>query len=236
MANNGTFMRWKSIIYEMRDNNGNFRTMPIGSMAKQKLSSDRIRLIQLTIKLMLDTEYLKPCTRMYLSEEGISAAKVYKRMLDDPNIDTDGLTEKALIVRIYRDQEKIDKMLGTDFVDKVCYGVGNISIFFERVAKAYAEISDNNLRDKLALDIPQNNISSVCDRDEFMEFVGVIMPYLKSHMDSITNGLNTNAVGYFNYLLNSPTECLDDDAQADKKYLVSILTGDVDTEEEILVD
>jgi len=229
-------MQWKKVIYEMRDSNGNFRTMPIGSMSKQKLSSDRIRLIQLTIKLLLDTDYLKPCTRMYLSEEGISAAKIYKRMLDDPNIDTDGLTEKALILRIYRDQEKVDKMLGLDFVEKVCYGVGPISGYFERVAKAYARISDNDLRDNLALEIPENCISTVCDEDEFREFVGIIIPYLKSHMASITNGLNSNAVGYFNYLLNCPTECLEPEARANKEYLTSLLSGEVGTNEEILFD
>ena len=236
MANNGTFMRWKKIIYEMRDNNGNFRTMPIGTMAKQHLSSDRIRLIQLTIRLLLDTDWLKPSTRMYLSEEGISAAKIYKRMVDDPNIDTDGLTEKALIVRIYRDQEKVDKMLGLDFVEKVCYGVGPIANYLERVAKAYSEISNNDLRDNLALEIPENCISTVCDKDEFDEFVGIIIPYLKSHMASITNGLNTNAAGYFNYLLNCPTECLDSEARANKEYLVSLLTGESNTSEEILFD
>ena len=226
MAKAGTFTQLKDVIYEMVDANGNMRAFPIGKLGKQMLSSDRIALIQLMIKLILDTDFIKPYTKMYLRQRGISVNRLHEDLVNANEINPEELNAKALSVRVYRDQEKFEKVIGSDFILDVCYGVGDISVYSARVAKAYASLVDNNLRESIALEIPKGVFQMRCDRAEFEEFVGVIIPYLKTHMESISNGLNANAVGYFNYLISCPDECLDDVAKMDKNYLVKLLKGD----------
>ena len=67
MAKGSILNELKKLIPCIIDNNGNFRTIPIGIVKRQELSEERIRIIQTFVRLLVNTNFLQPETKIYIS-------------------------------------------------------------------------------------------------------------------------------------------------------------------------
>lgn len=210
MSKNGILVELKGIAYDMVDNNGNFRTVPIGTIGTRRLSNDRIRLLQYIISLVKDTDIVTQETKLYVFNRYIS--------IKDVNIEINRVLEptgkqysyNTTASKIAYDRDKLQKLLGTDILADIAFRSENedkIKIHTKNVINAhikYGKHIKKDLRDGLALEINKNYLCTELDEDKFDQFLSDISPYLKSHMEKIAEEIDKDSVGYFNYLLYSP--------------------------------
>lgn len=234
MAKNKSLSQLKEVIDLMIDKNGNFRAVPRGYIGKQELSGDRLRLMEMILRLFLETDFLNPETRLYLSNRYITIAGVRESMINNGLYDNGELTESAVRNRIYRDQAKIESVFGDSFIsDILMSNVKPIARYTEALGKEFAKSGDNELKKGVRLNLAEDIISTSIDDDEFDEFVEIIQPYLEPQMRFIEENLSARAVGYFNYVMGCPDKCLSATDLERKNKLITLLTGIVDASDAI---
>lgn len=229
MAKSKSLSQLKDTIYGMVDTNGNFLAVPRGNVGKRCKSSERLGLMRNFIHFLLETDFLKYETKMYIADQNISMSRVYERLMENPEFEAKGLTEKAIINRIYRDQTKLDNAFGSEFVTDILYGVQSISKYADLLGKEYAKFGDESLRSSIRLNLSKDCICTEVSDDDFDLFVDVIKPYLDTHMQAIEDAMDPKTVGYFNYLIGCPDNCLKPIDIDRKERLVRLFTGEVES-------
>lgn len=201
----------KGIVYDLLDNNGNFRAIPIGMIGTRKLSDDRIKLLQNFISLLRDTQIVTRETKLYIFTRYINIRGV-NELLNEEAKEHGGkeVNYNTTMSKIGYDRLKIEKIFSPTFLSDIILECNNEEIIAhhtESLVKAYMKYGESNmskLRDNLALDLSKDCLCLELDDERFNGFLSVIMPYIKSHMAKIASELDKECIGYFNYLLVSP--------------------------------
>lgn len=215
MAASTTFQILKKLAPDMIDNNGNFRTIPIGEIKKRNLSDSRITLLKSLYTLLMDEGFTSKETRLYIFDPYITMSGVnntINRLLQESKSwDGKEIPINNTYYKIQYDREKIDKAFGTTVATDIVYKSGNSSMIAEynkRLAQLYAKRNKTSvngaLRENLALELRTDLMCSSIEQEKFDTFVEVIKPYIKEQMQAIVESLDPDMIGYFNYLLYNP--------------------------------
>lgn len=247
MSKNGIISELKGIAYEMVDNNGKFRTVPLGTVGSRKLSNERIKLLQYLLNLVKDTSIVTSETKMYIFNRYITIKGVNEEMNRLMESKGKQYSYNTTASKIAYDRNKLQGLLGTDILKDILLGYNNDSVIkkhTENVINAYLKYSKakgKDIRDGLALEISKSFICTELSEQKFEQFLVDISPFLKSHMRKVAEGLDKESVGYFNYLLYSPILTDEDKARLenlrqrlDPDYTVPVdLTDALDEGEEV---
>lgn len=190
----------KEIIGDLVDNNGNFRTLPIGSVGRRRLSNNRIKLMQDIVRLLRDTNIISEETKMYVFNRHITIKGVNQAFMDKTG---EFIKFKSTSSKIQYDKSKLEKM----FTNRVFVDIltnRDITVYERAVAEQFSKYSKNNLRDGLILDISKDGINRELTDEEFQEFITIVAPYVKSHVEFISKNIDKRLSGYFNYITSMP--------------------------------
>lgn len=224
MAKGSILNELKKLIHCVVDNNGNFRTIPIGMVKKLELPEERIRIIQTFVRLLVSTDFLQPDTRIYITNEYITIDGVYEKIKNGDYTVGREVTFNSVRNRIYRDQMKISNTFGNDIVTDLYASSKKVDKYINIMAEQFAKLADSTLKDGLRLNISKDCINSSVTDDEFNSFIEVIKPYTEIRMKEVEDSIDDRVAGYFNYLLSCPDECLSEDDLDRKIVLVEVLT------------
>lgn len=211
MSKNGILIELKGIAYDLVDNNGNFRTIPIGTIGTRNLPNDRIKLLQYLVSLVKDTDIICNETKLYVFNRYITIRNVNEAL--NEIAESKGGKQYSYNTtqsKIAYDRDKLHKLFGDGMISDIAFRTNNdekMKEYTEKIINAHIKYNKNittDLRDNLALDISKEHLCSELDDTRFDDFLMTISPYLKSHMQSISSMLDTDSIGYFNYLLYSP--------------------------------
>lgn len=235
----GVFYDIKNIIPDLMDNNGNFRTYPIGVIGKRNVSDYRLGLVKAAIQLILNTNIVTTETKMYISDRYITKRGVNEK-LNESREEDNKIPYKTTESKIAYDKAKIDKLLGPRFfTDILMYSNNNsaVTVYETNLLQAmekYGESSRSGIREAIALDLDKRLFCKKLDDTKFYEFIKDIGPYLKSHMKAVASGLDRESVGYFNYLLLSPV--LNEDDERRLKILDQRIKGEYEDPDTLEVE
>lgn len=210
MSKNGFLYELKGIAYDMVDNNGNFRTIPIGMIGTRKLSNDRIRLLQCFLSLIKDTDMVSNETKYYVFNRYITKKGVNEELNELLKDKGKQYKYNTTASKINYDQTKLEKQFGNEMLSDIILRTNNsddIKRHTNNIIQAYLKYNSNkaeDLRNNIALELDKDTLCSELDDEKFKTFITVISPYLKSHMKMISSIIDADSVGYFNYLLYSP--------------------------------
>lgn len=210
MGNSTLLKEIKNVAADVIDNNGNFRTVPIGAVGKRNLSEDRLKLLQSFLALLRDTSMICDETRMYLFNKYITLKGVTDELnskLRPGDKEINGHTTNA---KVNYDRSKIQSKVGENIIQDILINNGNesaLKIYAVKIAECnvlYGKSKGEDLRDYIALNLDKKALSSELDEERFNNLIVTIMPYLKSHMRAVEKSLDKESIGYFNYLVQSP--------------------------------
>lgn len=211
MKNGRMLTDMKAFAYELVDNNGNMRTVPIGQIGKRNLSEDRLKLLQDLMRLLQTTSIISDTTRMYIFNRYITIKGVNDVMNEAlGNNEDNKISYNSTMARIGYDRRKLDNAFESSMFTDIILKRDNeddIARHRNNIARAYikyGKLKGEDIRDNLALKLDRDCLCSELDDNKFDQFISVIMPYLKSHMDKVANSIDTDCIGYFNYLVLNP--------------------------------
>lgn len=199
----------KEIVYDLMDNNGNSRVEPIGLVGSRKLPDSRLDLLRSFITLLLDTKILSDETRLYVFDRHISIEGVNDNLNNlekNKNKTIPLLTTKS---KINYDRSKLERLFGRSMLGDIVLRENNndkmgdyMSLIVDAMMKYRKDKTD--LRENIALNLDKTVLCKELTEEQFDSFKLTIMPYLKSHMEMLAKTIDSDSVGYFNYLLYSP--------------------------------
>lgn len=210
MEGKGILKELKLIYPDAIDNNGNLRTMPIGLLAKRKISMGRFHLLQSFIKLIIETDIVNKETKLYISNPDISYRSVNRAMNElNGNVEPE-IPERTTQSKIGYGRRKLMETFGEDIVTDIAFKTMNddkIRIYEEKITKAYREYaggSREDIRDGIALTLDKDSLCGELSDDKFDQFIDIIKPYLKHHMEAVSANMDEDSIGYFNNLMFNP--------------------------------
>lgn len=210
MANNGTLMQLKRTAADLIDNNGNFRTTPVGLVGSRNLSDERIRLLQSIFSLLRDTKIVCNETKLYIFNRYITMQGVADEMAKlrvGENYSPEDVKFNTTKTKINYDRDKIEKIFGVTLLPDIILVTNNgdkIKNYIVLVAEAMGKYGSKDLtklKDGLALKLEADSLCGELSEEKYQEFLSTIKPYLRSHMKKIEDSIDKSAIGYFNYLL-----------------------------------
>lgn len=209
MGNSSLLKEIKTVAGDMIDNNGNFRTIPIGPTGKRNLSEDRIKLLQSFLTLLRDTGMLCEETRMYLFNKYITLKGVTDELNSKVGVNGKEFNNHTTNSKVNYDRVKIQKRIGDNVItDILMPGTSEeiLSIYSKKIIEAniiYGRQNGEDLRDNIALNLDKKALCIELDEERFNGFIQAILPYLKSHMQTVIESIDKESIGYFNYLILS---------------------------------
>lgn len=221
---------------DMIDKNGNFRTLPIGTIGKRNISTYRLNLLRTFLDLILHTDMLNEETKIYITDKHISIKGVNEQ-INAENTTGKEIPYNTTAAKIAYDRQKIERLIGESFIrDLVLYtnNAAVISVYEGKLLQAmekYGAHDSKGIREAIALDLDKRLICKEIDDDKFYEFIRNILPYLKTQMKAVADSLDRESVGYFNYLLMSPV--LNDNDKQRLNYISRLINGS-DTDHDAL--
>lgn len=228
MSKVGVFHDIKNIIPDLMDNNKNFRTVPIGVIGKRNVSEYRLGLVRTAIELLLNTSIITTESKMYLTDKYITKRGVNEKLNEDRD-DEHKIPYKTTESKIFYDKGKIDKLLGPRFFTDIIMYTNNsaaVSVYETNLLEAmqkYGLHESGSIREGIALELDKRLFCKQLDEVKFQEFIRDILPYLRSHMKAVADGLDKDSVGYFNYLLLNPV--LNDIDKQRLDYINQLING-----------
>lgn len=195
----------KVVIADMVDENGNIRAIPISGTGKRGLTNNRIKFIADLIRLVRDTNIINEETRIYIFNKSISIRGV-NELLNKNIIDEDKKYKvNTTISKIQYNKTKLTKIFGESMFRDILSNSIDISIYERVLSEQYAKYSNTDeMRENIVLNIPNNCITTEVSDEEFEEFIKIIAPYTKNHIEYIENNISNRLYGYFNYLISMP--------------------------------
>lgn len=216
MAESSNFQMLRSLAPDLIDKNGNFRTIPIGTLKKRNLSETRLNLLKSIYTLIRAEGFLNEESVIYIFDPYITASGINKQMNEaneeKPNWDGKKIPLNTTHSRMSNDRKKLNTLFGGSIITDIVYKSQNheaIAEYSRKVAEAYAKQysktgGNEELRDNLALNLSRDVMCSELSSDKFDRFIELIKPYIKEQMRTIAEEMDKDMVGYFNYLLYSP--------------------------------
>lgn len=206
MAKGGFYDYLKQLISDMVDQNGNLRVQPIGLTAKRNLSNSKIKLLSDLIVLLRDTNIVSKESKYYINNKYITIAGV-NELVNQENKDKEEIKFNNTLSKISYDRNKLEKLFGANFFIEILTKDTDIEQYEVIIAEQFIRYSNgkNKLKEKIAINIPNNCMYSEITDEEFENFVDMIKPYIRSQMEFIEENMSKEACGYFNYISNMPT-------------------------------
>lgn len=223
MERSNLYKQLKDLVYGYTGSNGEILRKPRGVIADQVKDEDINVFLQEFVGVILNSDYFCMETKLYLKNYYITYNGIVSE-LKDAGVAANINTVKS---KLWHDRAKLVKHFGERvLLDLVVYGkVENLSYYREslnRVKEKYA--MSKFLQLNIALKLPSlDNSSSVVsvNKEDFNEFIGIVAPYCKSHMEYISNNIDKNVVGYCRYLLDN--DIISDEDKENKEILMQIL-------------
>lgn len=240
MANSKLLTQLKDLAYDMMDNNGNFRTVPIGTVGKRNLPDDRLQLLRSIISLLKDTDIITNETRLYLFNETATIKWVNKKFNElAAEAGKEPIPYNTTASKISYDRTKLEKCFGESILSDIILRTNNsdaIKVHIGNVAKAFARYSkqnDDEIRSNVMLKLDSSILCSELSDEKFGQFISVISPYTKQHMEKIAKNIDEDALGYFNYIITTPVLT---DEDKSRLQTIKILLGLVDADDEMVTE
>lgn len=190
----------KPVVCDFLDKDGNILYEPSGRYIRINIKPDRIEFLRQFIDLLLNTKYISKETKMYISNRYMTISNVYEE-LKVSNKDINLNTVKA---KIFYDKNKIAALFGDDMLAKVIeYKDTDMGEYWEKIYKALEKYGSTGVFDGIALKMPPSNLEKEITDEEFNEFIECIKPYLLTHMQEKSKGINRKVVGYIKYIMSS---------------------------------
>ena len=220
MAGAKSMQLMKSVYHDLYDNNGNKRLEHLTSIIAKDLSEDRVRLLESLTKLLMTTDFISYESKHYIRNRDISMSLVYRDMVEEEHYkNKNELSEKGVINRIYRDQQKMDTVLGKNIVSDALLVLRPISQYVEALSKAFMKMDKGELKKNLLIELPSDIVATELGSDEFNMFMDLVEPYFNKHVSDVIESLTTQQIGYFNYIIGCPDEFLSDLDKARKQRI-----------------
>lgn len=230
MAKGTILKELKETIYNVMDENGNFRVLPIGELDKRKLSEPRLQLLRNIVDLVLNTNIVCDETKMYIRDRNIKYNQVTEKLNEQPVNKKNPISYNSTVSKIQYDKKKLEAYLGYTIMSDIIVTNKSIEGYVVKVSELMGKFNDESkLRDNLLLNIEKGTIVTEFDDSNgtFGEvFNSTIIGYIKDRVDKVEKELNANKefVGYFNYLL-SGMHTTDENVKRDRENLVGLLKG-----------
>ena len=221
----------KEYIYSLVDNNGNFRTLPIGEIGKRKLTEDRLKMLQELVKFLRDTNFFNDAGRIYVFNRRSTIKDVHEEIGDlargegrkPPSFSTvknkidycrDKFTTTFGAQTLYDITHRIhneNKLKAFKLKIIECYkkyGYNDDAILAGRDKNSHKSINDNIL-----LNLNVGEVNESVDVNKLKEYIFLIKPYLNNVVNELTDKLNTeyqDCISYIEYLTYCPSLTADE--------------------------
>lgn len=195
----------KDIYFSYMDYENNLYERPIGIIEKRNLDKKRELFIRRYILFIMTSKIVSDTTKLYIRSSSNSVAYAIKGYNETVS-DDEAINIKTAQSKINYDINKLLKYFPDNMLSQVlAYNSCNLEDYEKRLNLAIADYTKKNkLLDNLALKIPRVGVSEHLEEDEFNEFMSIIKPYIRSHMQYIENNLDNKSCGYLLYLMSAP--------------------------------
>lgn len=201
MGKTGLFYDIKKIVPDLIDNNGNFRTMPIGVFNKVKVPKKTVEIFKSFLALLKNTNIIHDETKLYLFNPYITLKEVNEEINSRYN---KKLVLNTTISKVGQDRMKIVALVGDDFVHQIISSKFDYDMYAHIIAEQslkYKEDGVKDLRDNLLLPLNRDIINYKLSDEDFDTFLDIVKPYMKSHIDTLARNIDEKMIGYFNNLI-----------------------------------
>ena len=201
----------KGVYHDFYDKNGNLRGQVLHSVVPESLDQSRIDFLESLLTLTIKTEYLSHESRYYIKNRDLSMSNVHRDLIEDEYYTKHNLrelSEKGVITKIYRDQEKLDKEIGQNVVVDAISKLRPIAQYTEALARAFTKAGPNAIKNNIIIELDDDVVTTEIGSDDFDMMVSLLEPYFKSKADELKDSLTEQQVGYLNYISGCPDEYL----------------------------
>lgn len=198
MARNNILLTLRRICNSFVDEHGNMRVRPIGFVENMKIDIERQELLKDIVILLKDTEIINRETKMYIFND------VTKKEINEVLSEGSGeqIPFNTTQAKIQYSKTKLEKIFGNG-IDRLIYKTHSIEDIPQLIFELSSQYSDVELRDKLVLNLDTNVYNTELGDKDFEDFIMTIAPYVKTHVEYISKNIESEKVGYFNYLISS---------------------------------
>lgn len=201
----------KGVYHDIYDKNGNLRGQTLHSIIPESLEQNRLDFLESLLTLAIKTDYLSYESKYYIQNRDLSMSNVHRDLIEDNYYANHGLkelSEKGVITKLYRDQEKMDKELGQSVVVDALSKLRPIAQYTEALARAFTKAGSNDIKDNLIIELDSDVVTTEIGSDDFDMLVSLLEPYFKSKANELKDSLTEQQVGYLNYISGCPDEYL----------------------------
>ena len=205
---------------------GEILEKPVGRTGNKNLESRRITLLRQFIDTLLHTDVIHDDSKRYLTTKHISLSEYARQYKSQEKEDT-------VTQRINRDINKIKRLFNERIiVDIVEYKNNDIGLYEKKLSEVLHKNTNMHLLDeKVALKIPKGGDATKATLEDLDDTIKIIKPYIKAHMQAISNDLNKDAVAYIRKILSST---LLTEEEQEKKQELLVYFGNVIDEQELV--
>lgn len=180
------------------DEHGNMRVRPIGFIENMKVEMDRQELLKDIVILLKDTDIINRETKMYIFNN--TTKREINEVLSEEVGET--VSFNTTQSKIQYGKTKLEKLFG-DSIKRLLYKTYDIDDIPRLIYDISSQYSDIDLRNKLVLDLDSNVYNTELSENDFEDFILTIAPYVKTQVEYISKNIESDKVGYFNYLITS---------------------------------
>ena len=180
------------------DEHGNMRVRPIGFIENMKVEMDRQELLKDIVILLKDTDIINRETKMYIFNN--TTKREINEVLSEEVGET--VSFNTTQSKIQYGKTKLEKLFG-DSIKRLLYKTYDIDDIPRLIYDISSQYSDIDLRNKLVLDLDSNVYNTELSENDFEDFILTIAPYVKTQVEYISKNIESEKVGYFNYLITS---------------------------------
>ena len=198
-TNNNIFKQLKALVYDVYDVENNvFRETPNGKYPLLNKDLNRWETAKLFVKLLLETDYFKKETSIYLLDPFSTNSRTLYILNKEYGSD---LTSAALYQIWYRDREKFIKEFSDNFfVDLVIYEDVSVDKYREKLEQHIENIDNTSLLKECTLDLSCEEFKYEVTDEEFERFIQRIRPYINVNIDKTQESLENDMLAYINYI------------------------------------
>lgn len=200
MSTTSIIQKLKGIVADFVTEDGKILEVPLRGKGYSKLADERrLQFIRGMLDLILNTNFLSSMTKAYIRNRYISI-KGLARELENKGFD---VNENTLQTKIFRDQHKIESVFGDRvLLDLLHYDNIPIEKYERELSETFAKYADMSSFENIALQIPDTGIKTSITDEEFQDFIKILLPYHKAHMQSLSENL-TDSIAYIRFILSS---------------------------------
>ena len=198
MARDNILLTLRKVCGSFVDEHGNMRVRPIGFIENMKVEMDRQELLKDIVILLKDTDIINRETKMYIFNN--TTKREINEVLSEEVGET--VSFNTTQSKIQYGKTKLEKLFG-DSIKRLLYKTYDIDDIPRLIYDISSQYSDIDLRNKLVLDLDSNVYNTELSENDFEDFILTIAPYVKTQVEYISKNIESEKVGYFNYLITS---------------------------------